>query len=413
LGGLILVTAAQLTGLYQSWRGRPLLTSAGLLLKAWLITWAALIILAFTLKESETFSRLALILWAILTPIILVIFRLIIRQFLARMRIKGYNHKRVAILGAGLVGKQLAQTFRQSPWLGYDVVGFYDDKTDLQGQIIDQYPVIGTLEDTYQAAKNNQIDEVYICLPLRAEAKIKDLLNQLTDTTLVVKFVPDLFTFDLMHSKWTDLKGIPVVSVFDTPLSSTSAKLLKRLEDIVFSSIILVLISPIMAILAIGVKLTSPGPVFYRQTRVGWNGQNFGMLKFRSMPVDVEKEGVKWGSATSKTNTKFGQFIRATSLDELPQFLNVLKGDMSIVGPRPERDIFVEQFRNEIPRYMQKHMVKAGITGWAQIHGWRGDTCLEKRVEYDLHYINNWSLWLDVKIIILTIFKGFINKNAR
>jgi len=230
---------------------------------------------------------------------------------------------------------------------------------------------------------------------------------------VIVKFVPDLFSFDLMHAKWTDFKGFPVISVYDTPLNSGTSKFLKRSEDLIISSIILTLISPIMLVLAIGVKLSSPGPIFYRQTRVGWNGVNFEMLKFRSMPVDVEKDGVKWGSATSKTNTKFGHFIRATSLDELPQFINVLKGDMSIIGPRPERDVFVEQFRKEIPRYMQKHMVKAGISGWAQIHGWRGDTCLEKRVEYDIHYINNWSLWLDIKIIILTVFKGFVNKNAK
>ena len=167
-----------------------------------------------------------------------------------------------------------------------------------------------------------------------------------------------------------------------------------------------------MLALAIGVKTTSPGPIFYRQTRIGWNGRPFEMLKFRSMPVNIEKNGIQWGSAKGKTNTAFGRFIRATSLDELPQFINVLKGDMSIIGPRPERDIFVEKFRHEIPFYMQKHMVKAGISGWAQINGFRGDTSLEKRVEYDLQYINNWSLWLDFKIIILTVFKGFVNKNA-
>jgi len=187
---------------------------------------------------------------------------------------------------------------------------------------------------------------------------------------------------------------------------------LKRTEDIVLSIIILTLISPIMLIVAIGVKVTSPGPIFYRQTRVTLNNKNFGMLKFRSMPTDTEKNGVQWGASKSKTNTKFSQFIRASSLDELPQFLNVLKGDMSIVGPRPERDIFIDKFAQEIPNYMDKHEVKAGITGWAQINGWRGDTSLEKRIEFDLYYINNWTLWFDIKIIFLTIFKGFINKNA-
>ena len=187
---------------------------------------------------------------------------------------------------------------------------------------------------------------------------------------------------------------------------------IKRAEDIVVATIILILISPIMLIVAIGVKVTSPGPIFYRQTRVTLHNKNFKMLKFRSMPTNAEQNGVQWGDSKSKTNTKFGQFIRATSLDELPQFLNVLKSDMSIVGPRPERDIFIDKFAQDIPNYMDKHEVKAGITGWAQINGWRGDTSLEKRIEFDLDYIKNWNLWLDIKIIFLTIFKGFINKNA-
>lgn len=189
-------------------------------------------------------------------------------------------------------------------------------------------------------------------------------------------------------------------------------QLVKWLEDKVVSSLILLLISPLMIFLALGVMLTSRGPVFYRQERVGLNNKPFHMLKFRSMPVDTEKTGVHWGGSAAKATTRFGQFIRKTSLDELPQFLNVLKGDMSIVGPRPERPMFVEQFKEEIPDYMKKHMVKAGITGWAQVHGWRGDTDLKTRIEYDLYYIENWSLWLDLKIIVMTVFKGFVNKNA-
>lgn len=413
LGGLIFVTAAQMVGIYQNWRGRPIFNSIQLIIKAWMITWGFLIILAFLLKDSENFSRGVLLIWATLTLLSLIGYRILIRLVLSQIRKQGHNSRRIAILGAGKVGKHLANVIQTNTWLGYEIVGFYDDDSVLQNTQIQNIPVAGSTKEILKHSKQNKFDELYICLPMRAEQKIKQLMNDLTDTTVIVKFVPDLFTFDLMHAKWTDLKGLPVVSVFDTPLSSISARLLKRIEDVVVSSIILMLISPIMLAMAIGVKLTSPGPVFYRQTRVGWNGQNFSMLKFRSMPVDVEKNGVQWGSAQSKTNTKFGQFIRATSLDELPQFLNVLNGDMSIVGPRPERDLFVEKFRKEIPRYMQKHMVKAGITGWAQIHGWRGDTSLEKRIEYDLHYINNWSVWLDIKIILLTIFKGFVNKNAR
>ncbi|MBF6059122.1 undecaprenyl-phosphate glucose phosphotransferase [Thiomicrorhabdus heinhorstiae] len=412
LGGLLFIFSAQFVGIYVNWRGRSLFSSFKLILSAWLLTWVSLIAIAFLAKDAQNFSRIIIVEWALLTPALLMGYRLILRLFLGNIRASGKNHSRVAILGAGQIGLNIAETFQSNPWLGYKVVAFFDDNPELQGEKFGKIPVLGSTLEIANAAKNGDIDEVFICLPLRAEQQIKHILTELTDSTVIVKFIPDLFNFDLMHAKWVDVNGIPVISVFDTPLSSKTSALLKRIEDIILSSIILTLISPIMFVLAIGVKLTSPGPVFYKQTRIGWNGKEFSMLKFRSMPVDVEKSGVQWGSAKNKTNTKFGQFIRATSLDELPQFLNVLKGDMSIVGPRPERDVFVEQFRKEIPRYMQKHMVKAGITGWAQINGWRGDTSLEKRVEFDLHYINNWSIWLDLKIIFLTVFKGFINKNA-
>ena len=258
----------------------------------------------------------------------------------------------------------------------------------------------------------DKFDEIYIALPLRAEKRIKEILYVLSDSTITVKFIPDYFTFDLLHSRITDIGGIPIISVYDSPLNNLTNKAFKRLEDIILSLLILVLIFPLLIAIAIGVKLTSPGPVFFKQPRVGWNGKIFTMYKFRSMPVTTDSKEVTWGSAKNKVNSKFGAFIRKTSLDELPQFLNTLMGDMSIVGPRPEREVFVDQFRKKIPRYMQKHMVKAGITGWAQIHGWRGDTSLEKRIEFDLFYIDDWSLWLDMKIIFLTIVKGFINKNA-
>ena len=239
------------------------------------------------------------------------------------------------------------------------------------------------------------------------------VLDKLASTPIVAKYVPDIFSFKLLHSKMEMYAGLPVVSVFDTPLSSRTNKLIKRLEDITLSSIILVMISPIMLALAVGVKLSSPGPVFYRQTRITESNRPFEMMKFRSMSVNTDAGGAVWGNADKKTNTRFGQFIRKTSLDELPQFINVLRGEMSIVGPRPERDVFVEKFRDEIPRYMQKHMVKAGITGLAQVSGLRGDTCLKTRVEYDLRYIAEWSVSLDTKIIMKTIGKVFQDSTAK
>ena len=255
------------------------------------------------------------------------------------------------------------------------------------------------------------VDEVWLALPLSDETAIKNALHALRHSTAAIRFAPDMFTLRLINHGVSDVLGVPMFDLSTSPMTGMN-QLVKWLEDKVLSSLILLLISPIMILLALGVKLTSKGPVFYRQERVGLNGKPFHMLKFRSMPVDTEKSGVQWGGSATKATTRFGQFIRKTSLDELPQFLNVLKGDMSIVGPRPERPMFVEQFKEEIPDYMKKHLVKAGITGWAQVHGWRGDTDLKTRIEYDLYYIENWSLWLDLKIVFLTIFKGFVNKNA-
>ena len=207
-----------------------------------------------------------------------------------------------------------------------------------------------------------------------------------------------------------EIAGLPILNLSVTPMTGVN-KLIKAIEDKCFALLILLLISPLLLVVSIVIKLSSSGPIFYRQERVGWNGKTFSILKFRSMPVSNEEQGIEWGTKGKQT-TRFGSFIRKTSIDELPQFFNVLKGDMSIVGPRPERTVFVEQLKDEIPGYMKKHLVKAGITGWAQVNGWRGDTDLNKRIEYDLYYIENWSLWFDIKVIIMTLYKGFINKNA-
>ncbi|WP_319380098.1 undecaprenyl-phosphate glucose phosphotransferase [Thiomicrorhabdus sp.] len=418
LGGLLFIFAAQLVGIYINWRGRSIFSSFKMIAVAWLLTWVSLIAIAFLVKDSQNFSRIIIVEWALITPTLLMGYRFILRLFLSNIRASGKNHLKVAIIGAGKIGQSIANTFHKHPWLGYKVVAFYDDDPEKVSQLLSNTKVLGSCTTAINAAKSHEFDEVFICLPLREEDKIKQILTALTDSTVIVKFVPDLFNFDLMHSKWIDINGIPVISVFDTPLSSNFSSLIKRVEDITFSVIILTLISPIMLLIAIGVKATSPGPIFYKQVRVGWNGKNFNMLKFRSMPVGSDKNvNIKETNSladnpNAKVNTKFGAFIRKYSLDELPQFINVLKGDMSIVGPRPERSNYVSELRTKIPRYMQKHMVKAGISGWAQINGWRGDTSLEKRIEFDLHYIQNWSLWLDIKIIFLTAIKGFINKTG-
>jgi putative colanic acid biosynthesis UDP-glucose lipid carrier transferase len=320
------------------------------------------------------------------------------------MREKGFNERRIVIIGAGPLGQQIAETVQQALWTGFRIVAILADDS------FDQYAIRKSVTES--------MDEIWIALPLRSEARIKEILHELRHETATIRLVLDIFGMDLgflndsIRHSMTHLAGVPMVNVRATPMVGIN-RIVKAIEDRILTIIILLLISPLFLILATLIKITSKGPIFYKQKRMSWNGKEFSMLKFRTMPVGTEaKTGPVWAKAGETRATWIGRFLRKTSLDELPQFINVLRGDMSIVGPRPERPVFVDQFKEQIPHYMQKHLVKAGITGWAQIHGWRGNTSLEKRIEYDLYYIKNWSLLLDMKIIFLTFFHGFINKNA-
>lgn len=416
IGSFLLLFFANLFGIYTSWRGRPLFSSVKLILSSWFITWAMLIIVAFLYKDSENFSRLTVSLWAISVPIILILYRLAIRTLLGKYRSQGNNIKQIAIIGAGKVGQDLSQTINDNKWLGFEITAYIDDDLNLKNTKINNIPIIGTTDEVEKLINKHKFDEVYICLPMSAEHKIKDILNRLTDTTAIIKFVPDLFTFDLMHTEWTDLKGIPVVSVFDTPLNTTYARSIKRTIDVALSCTILTLIIPLLIIIPIIIKSTSKGPVIFKQKRYGLNGKKIKVYKFRTMTTLDNGKTIEQATKDDSRITPVGRFLRRTSLDELPQFINVLQGKMSIVGPRPHACAHNEKYRKLVPKYMQRHLVKPGITGWAQVNGWRGETDtlkkMEKRVEYDLHYIKNWSVWMDIKIIMLTILKGFFNKNA-
>ncbi len=249
-------------------------------------------------------------------------------------------------------------------------------------------------------------------MPLKDEQKLREVQYQLRHTMVVQRFIPDTEGFRLLRHGFTQVVGLPALSLNDTPMRGLN-RVLKAIEDRGLAALILLLISPLLLVISIAIKIDSRGPVFYIQERVGWNGRNFRMLKFRSMPVGIEaSSGPVWARKSGNRATRLGSFLRRTSLDELPQFINVLTGSMSIVGPRPERPEFIHRFKEEIPLYMHKHMVKAGITGYAQINGWRGDTDLRKRIEYDLYYIEHWSLLLDAKIIFFTVIHGFLNPNA-
>ncbi len=399
-----------ITDFYRSWRGVKISSELTLLLQNWSLS---LIFSAGLLAFNPDFdgSFWVYLAWYVLTGFGMVVCRSFIRFGAGWLRNMGYNTRRIAIAGSLPVGRTLASSFRNEPWLGFEVTGVYDDvqpATDLGDYA-------GSFADLVEEARSGRIDNVYIAMAMSEEARIKDLVRELTDTTCSVLLIPDVFTFNILNARTEEVNGVPVVPLFDTPLNGIN-RVLKRLEDIVLASMILLLISPVLLCISIAVKATSPGPVIFRQTRYGMDGKPIKVWKFRSMKVMENDAVVVQATKGDKRITPVGNFLRRTSLDELPQFINVLLGGMSIVGPRPHAVAHNEQYRSLIEGYMLRHKVKPGITGWAQINGWRGETDtlekMEKRVEFDLEYIREWSLWFDIKIVFLTIFKGFVNKAA-
>lgn len=409
-GVLLNVFVATAMGAYRNRGGTGLGDVLTPLLLAWGTTALALVVLLFALKASEAFSRLWFGSWVLLAAVLLTLERMVLLRVLHYLRSKGLNRKRVVLVGVSELIPELLQRLKKADWAGYEVVALFLPQGK-DAAAVSGVPVRRDLAALDSFVCAHDVAEVWLTCPLREEAFLQEVLWLLRHSTVNIRYLPDLFALRLINHGVSEVMGFPMLDLSASPMTGVN-RLVKAVEDRVLAAIILLLISPLMLALALGVKLSSPGPVFYRQERVGWNGKPFMMLKFRSMPVDVEKNGVCWGNAQAKPVTPFGAFLRRTSLDELPQFINVLKGEMSIVGPRPERPMFVEQFKDEIPGYMKKHMVKAGITGWAQVNGWRGDTDLKKRIEYDLYYIEHWSLWFDLKIIFLTIFKGLVHPNA-
>jgi len=400
-----------LFNVYSSWRGLSLFRLAKTVLLSWFSVVTLMIVILFSLKISYEYSRVWLVLWAIMGLTFILLMRIYIYLFLQYQRRKGKNLRYIVIVGAGDLGKKVLSQVKDSPWTGYKVRALFDDNESLIGNKIDDIEVVGAINKIESFLSNNHVDEVWIALPLRAELRMKELLHDLRHHTVNMKLIPDIFGFTLLYHSMTEIAGLPAVNLSVSPMDGSN-RIVKALEDRFIACIILMLTSPLLLLISIVIKLTSSGPIFYKQERVSWNGKKFNMYKFRSMQLDQDSGDIVWGNANNKKVTKVGSFLRKSSLDELPQLINVLLGDMSIVGPRPERSEFVEKFKEEIPGYMQKHMVKAGITGWAQVNGWRGDTCLKTRIEHDLYYIENWSLWFDLKFISLTVLKGFLNKNA-
>lgn len=404
------------TDIYTSWSGRPLRDEAVRVLIAWLLTFLSLIFIAFITKTSEQFSRVVLIAWLVATPILLILARFLLRVIFAHLRRLGINNRTVVIVGMTQNGFHFARDLENKPEFGYNVVGFYEDRSErAYNEILNHYSLLGNFDDMILAARRGEWDQIYIALPVEARSRMLRLLDELSDSATPIRLLPDYFTTNLLHSKFIEIADNPVLCIYDSPFSADHA-FIKRIEDLLLGSIILTLISPILLAIAAAVKLTSKGPVLFKQTRYGLKGEKILVWKFRSMTVCEDGDTVTQATRGDSRYTKIGEFLRKTSLDELPQFFNVLQGTMSIVGPRPHAVAHNEQYRTLIPGYMLRHMIKPGITGWAQINGWRGETNtiykMRKRVEFDLEYMREWSLWLDLKIIFFTIFRAFTDKNA-
>jgi putative colanic acid biosysnthesis UDP-glucose lipid carrier transferase len=411
------MTAGELTHLYSSWRiyaFRQELAELGVTCAA---VGALLVTIAYLTKTSEHYSRVVMALWWSLSFAVLALTRFAIRVTLRASRAKGRNVRSLAIAGAGDLARRVAERVLAAEWLGLKLVGFYDDEAQYGVEPLAGNPcsVQGTLADLVQRARQGNVDYVYVALPLTNQRRIMDLIHELSDTTASVFLVPDFFMFEMMNARWTEIEGMPVVSIFDTPFLGVDGWL-KRLEDITLAGLILIPALPLMLLIAVGVKLTSVGPVLFKQRRYGMSGKVVEIWKFRTMTVLEDGERVPQARRSDPRVTRFGALLRRTSLDELPQFINVLQGHMSVVGPRPHAVSHNEQYRKLVAGYMLRHKVKPGITGWAQVNGWRGETDtvekMSKRVEHDLYYIRNWSIWLDLKIVLLTLVRGFTQPAA-
>ena len=397
--------------LYKPKRVSGRMLEAGNLFLANMVGLLGFIFVLFLVKESD-FSRGLIFIFTMINFVLTLCERNFIRIVLRDIRSRGMNLKHMILVGYSSAADGYIDRIFANPQWGYQIDGILDDNSDI-GCHHHNVPVIGNTDDIDQILAENDLDEIAITLGLDEYSKLKKIVAACEKSGVHTQFVPDYTDIIPSRPYTEDLLGLPVINIRYVPLSDTFNALIKRLMDIIGSIMAIILFSPVMLITAIAIKRSSPGPLIFSQERVGLHNRPFRMHKFRSMRVQTDKEEKKgWTTKDDPRVTKVGKVIRKTSIDELPQLFNVLKGDMSLVGPRPERPQYVEKFREEIPRYMVKHQVRPGMTGWAQVNGYRGNTSIRRRIEYDIYYIEHWSVAFDIKILGLTVFKGFINRNA-
>jgi Undecaprenyl-phosphate glucose phosphotransferase len=406
---IIWLGTLQITGVYRRYYTRTQEILA--LFKANLIALMVLVFIAYFFRRTD-FSRLVFLYFALLSFFFLSLSRLFFKGYFIILQKRHLKSEKVLIVGVRELAQHVAETIRKHPELGLKVSGFLTRSPQKVGTEIQEIKVLGLYEEIDQVIQAQGINMVIFALPLTAHQKLEELLNRIRNEMVDIKIVPDLYRFISLRGGVEEFEGLPFINLRESPMVGWN-RILKRSFDILVACLVLLVLSPLLLFIAIAIKLNSPGPVLYRQVRMGLDGHIFEMLKFRSMEVGAEKDtGPVWAQKGDPRRTFVGRIIRKVSLDELPQLINVIKGEMSLVGPRPERPELIQSFKDKIPKYMLRHKMKAGMTGWAQINGWRGNTSLEKRIEFDLYYIENWSIPMDSKILIKTLWKGILSKDA-
>ncbi len=402
--------ALRVAGLYEYRHQRTKADEAFLVAQG--VSLATLFLVASTFFiRNFSYSRWVILLFWGLDVVSAYSLRLGIRDLVRGLRRHGRFVRRALVVGAGPLGQEVVRRLRGHPEFGFQVVGYLDDRIPM-GERVEGKEVLGGYEAVTQVLAEHRVDQLFVALRMEAYHEMLKILNAIEGELVDVRIVPDLLQFVTLRSVVEELEGLPVISLAQSPITGWS-RLAKRGMDVVLAAAGLVVFAPLMGVIALAIRLTSPGPVFYGQERMGLDGRSFQMYKFRSMRVDAEAAtGPVWAAERDGRRTRVGRLLRRYSLDELPQLWNVLKGAMSLVGPRPERPFFVHQFKTLIPQYMLRHKVKSGMTGWAQVNGLRGNTSLEKRIEYDLYYIQNWSVALDVKILLLTIYRAWQHRHV-